>query len=585
MCGILGLYSMDGRDLPAELVLRGLDAMKERGTPHGSGVALYRPVEVPRIKAFSERPAEDGISVPLPGGLYDLTFFGSPANVEGVVYLSSRWLDVYKTVGWPRDLDSIYDLRSLASSAWLGHTRYPTNSPGRYPYYSHPFTAGDFAAVHNGDLSSYGSNVNLLSYRMGYRGFTGNDSEAIVLLLKELSERLGLEGAIRELMYGNEYRWARLDGPYAVAFIMGGPTPVLGAFVDLQHFRPLYVGISGGVIMVASEAAAIRAVLGDAEYWALRGGEYLIVEGDDIRGNFRKRYSYPGPAPSPPEPVIDASKFGPTELAPYLRSVLGGSGEVRVINVMGHRYIGNGMTSGDLRIWGIVGNASANVMSGGTIRVYGDVQDDFGDAMNGGEVFIHGNAGDTLGQAKRGGSIYVFGDAGNRTGIQHRGGVLVIGGSVGDYAGEYMGGGTLIVLRLTSDDDVGFRIGSGMVGGRIYVRGRVQRERIGRVMRREALERYLDSLVEDGALDPSARQRVLEGDTSLLSRAARRVLLGTNPLNVSYRTLGEPEARAILPHLEAFEAEFGVHVDPGEEFTVIEPAKGAASSSEPSVGE
>jgi glutamate synthase (NADPH) GltB1 subunit (EC 1.4.1.13)/glutamate synthase (NADPH) GltB3 subunit (EC 1.4.1.13) len=142
MCGILGLYSLDGRDLPAELVLRGLDAMKERGTPHGSGVALYRPVGVPRVKAFSREPAEDGVSVPIPGGLYDLTFFGSPANVRGTVYLNSRWLDVYKVVGWPGDLDEVYGIRSLSSPAWLGHTRYPTNSPGRYPYYSHPFTAG-----------------------------------------------------------------------------------------------------------------------------------------------------------------------------------------------------------------------------------------------------------------------------------------------------------------------------------------------------------------------------------------------------------------------------------------------------------
>jgi glutamate synthase domain-containing protein 1/formylmethanofuran dehydrogenase subunit C len=597
MCGILGLYSMDGRDLPAELVLRGLDAMKERGTPHGSGVALYRPVGVPRVKAFSERPAEDGLSIQIPGGLYDLTFFGSPVNVEGMVYLNSRWLDVYKAVGWPRDIDSMYDLRSLSSSAWLGHTRYPTNSPGRYPYYSHPFTAGDFAIVHNGDLSSYGSNVNLLTYRMGYRGFTGNDSEAIAFLLKELSERLGVEGAIRELMYGEEFRWARLDGPYAVAFLAGGPTPVFGAFVDPQHFRPLYVGISGDVIAVASEAAAIRAILGDAMYWALRGGEYLIAEGDDLHGNFRRRYSYPSYVPSPPARAVDASRFSAVDLAPHLRGILeGGVGgcegnagmgpgpEVDVVNVQGHRYIGNGMDRGVLRIWGVVGNASANVMSGGTIHVYGDVQDDFGDAMNGGAAFIHGNAGDTLGQAKRGGSIYVYGDAGNRAGIQQRGGAIVIGGSVGDYAGEYMGGGIMVVLRATGEDDVGFRIGSGMVGGRIYVRGRIPRERIGRIMRRDALERYLRSLLEDGALDEAAYERAVAGDLSQLSRAARRVLVGVNPLSVEYRRLGEGELREVVPHLREFEGAFGVSVDASEEFTVIAPAAGRESE-EPSVGE
>jgi glutamate synthase domain-containing protein 3 len=218
------------------------------------------------------------------------------------------------------------------------------------------------------------------------------------------------------------------------------------------------------------------------------------------------------------------------------------------------------------------------------MRIYGDVQDDFGDTMNGGVVFVHGNAGDTLGQAKRGGSIYVYGDAGNRAGIQHRGGILMIGGSVGDYAGEYMGGGVLVVLRATSSDDVGFRIGSGMVGGRIYVRGRIPRERIGRPLRRDSLERYLRSLVEDGMLDPQAYQRVLEGDQSPLTKAARRALYGTNQLRVEWRRLSEEELRELSPHFRAFEEEFGVGVDPGEEFTVIRPLREGAAE-EPSLGE
>ncbi len=576
---------MDGRDLPAELVLKGLEAMKERGTPHGSGIALYRPVEVPKVKAFSEEPAEDGISIRLPNGLYDITFFGPSANVKGFVYMNSRWLDVYKTVGWPWELYQVYDIGSLSSPAWLGHTRYPTNSPGRYPYYSHPFTAGDFAIVHNGDLSSYGANVNLLTYGMGYRGFTGNDSEAIAFLLKELSERLGLEGAIRELMYGERIRWARLDGPYAVVFLVGGPTPILGAFVDVQHFRPLYVGLSKGILAVASEAAAIRAMLGDAKYWALRGGEYLIAEGGELTGNFRRRYSYSPLMPhEPQEGYVDASRFGATELAPHLRRMLDAGQEVSVVNVNGHRYLGNGMSRGVLRIWGVVGNASANVMSGGLMYVYGDVQDDFGDAMNGGSAFIYGNAGDTLGQAKRGGAIYVYGDAGNRAGIQHRDGVLIVGGSVGDYAGEYMGGGTLVVLRATTDGDIGFRIGSGMVGGRILIRGRVPPERIGRVMRRGPLERYLKSLLEDGAISRQAYERALQGDLSLLTRAARRILAGPNPLSIEYRPLREEELSELEPHFREFEAAFGVPVDASEEFTVISPLRSRASE-EPSVGE
>jgi Glutamate synthase domain 1 len=294
VCGILGLYSLDGGEIPAGLVLRGLSAMRERGTPHGAGLALYRPSERPRIKAFVRRPIGDKY-IRISNDIYDVEL-SEYIDIDGYIYLNSRWIDIYKVVGWPEDIAKLYGIESLSSRSWLGHTRYPTNSPGRLPYYSHPFAAGDVAIVHNGDLSSYGANVNFIKYRTHVK-FTGNDSEAIAYLLSFLAGELGVEEAVKELMYGRRYRWARLDGPYAVAFMVGGPRPVFGAFVDPQHFRPLYVGISGPLLLVASEAAAIRAVAPKANIWAMRGGEYIIAEGDEVYGNYRRRYVYPRASP------------------------------------------------------------------------------------------------------------------------------------------------------------------------------------------------------------------------------------------------------------------------------------------------
>ncbi len=551
MCGILGLYSF-GEEVPVEAVIRGLEAMRERGTPHGAGLALYRPSNRPRIKAFSREPVGNKY-IKLHSDLYDIEL-EEPVDINGYIYLNSRWIDVYKIVGWPADIIKTYGINGLSSKVWIGHTRYPTNSPGRLPYYSHPFTAGDVAIVHNGDLSSYGANVNFIKYRARVK-FTGNDSEAIAYLLLSLVGELGVEEAVNELMYGRRYRWARLDGPYAVAFIIGGPRPVFGAFVDPQHFRPLYVGMTDSLLVVASEAAAIKAVEPNAVVWAMRGGEYIIAEGDEIRGNYRRRYVYPD-LPQPPQGAIDASRYDAVSLAPVVRTELAKRGEVEVVNVNGHRYLGNGISSGVLKVWGIVGNASANVMSGGTFLVYGDVQDDFGDAMNGGLAAIYGNAGDALGQAKRGGEIYVYGDVGTRAAIQHRGGVMVVGGSAGKYLGEYMGGGIVVVLRATNDEEVGDMIARGMVGGEIYIRGEVPREYISHVNRR-ALERYAKSLLMDGLIDGEKYARLLEEDSQLI---------------VEQRELTEEEILKLNQYINKFNKLFNLNINIERDiFTIIRP--------------
>jgi glutamate synthase domain-containing protein 1/glutamate synthase domain-containing protein 3 len=564
MCGIFGVYSLLNEYTDGSVVLRALAAMRERGTRHGAGVALYAPSPHTRVKFFTHMPPPDAAEVyKLPSGMYDVTKYGD-GDVDGVVYLKSKWLDVYKVIGWPEDIDNIYRISKKKSTAWLGHTRYPTNSPGGFPYYSHPFSAGDVAIVHNGDLSSYGANINLLRYDFGYSGFTGNDSEAIAFLLWELYRRYGVEEAIEELMYGRRTRWARLDGPYAVAFIIGGPKPIFGAFVDTQHFRPLYIGLGGGRLYVASEAAAIKAVAGNGvEIWALRGGEYVIASEGEVWGKYKKRTVNPE-LPLPPPDALDASQYGPTELSPVVRRLLAERGRVDVVNVLGHRYLGNGMQGGVLRLWGIVGNASGNVMEGGEMYIYGDAQDDLGDAMNGGLIAVYGNVGDAVGQAKRGGEIYVYGNAGNRAGIQHRGGVLVIGGSAGDYLGEYMGGGVILVLRHTSEEEVGRRLGAGMVGGTIYIRGEVEREKIGGGLEVNKLERYLQALRLAGMQ--------MDIKTALQDAHIRRLFSLYHRVEV--RELTEEELAALTPYVKRFNALFNEDVSIEREvFTVITPAE------------
>ncbi|MEM4405290.1 MAG: hypothetical protein QXR28_05475 [Nitrososphaerota archaeon] len=85
------------------------------------------------------------------------------------IYSWGRFVDVYKGVGYPLDVYNIYHMggRELYGDMWIAHTRQPTNSPGRLPIWSHPFASGEWAIVHNGDISSFGSNMELL-WSLGY---------------------------------------------------------------------------------------------------------------------------------------------------------------------------------------------------------------------------------------------------------------------------------------------------------------------------------------------------------------------------------------------------------------------------------
>lgn len=142
----------------------------------------------------------------------------------------------------------------------------------------------------------------------------------------------------------------------------------------------------------------------------------------------------------------------------------------------GQRFIACGAKEKKITINGTPGNALGAYLDGASIELNGNAQDAVGDTMNDGKIIIHGNAGDALGYSMRGGSIFVRDNAGYRTGIhmkeyKDKKPVIVIGGTVGSFLGEYLAGGTIIVLGIgASGSPVGNFTGTGMHGGRIYIR-------------------------------------------------------------------------------------------------------------------
>ena len=152
------------------------------------------------------------------------------------------------------------------------------------------------------------------------------------------------------------------------------------------------------------------------------------------------------------------------------------AGNVRIEDCYGQRFIGSGMRGKTIAIQGTPGNALGAYLDGGVIEVNGNVQDAVGDTMNDGKIIVHGSAGDALGYAMRGGGIYVRGDSGYRTGIhmkeyKDKKPAIIIGGRVGSFLGEYLAGGIIVVLGIGSEDvPVGYFTGTGMHGGRIFLR-------------------------------------------------------------------------------------------------------------------
>ncbi len=185
---------------------------------------------------------------------------------------------------------------------------------------------------------------------------------------------------------------------------------------------------------------------------------------------------------------IDAKGLNFKQLNKLVRdAVQNGAREIEVTNVCGQRYIGTGIdVDARIIIRGNPGNDLGAFMDNPTIMVYGNAGDCVGNTMNAGRIVINGSAGDVVGYSMRGGEIYIRGNVGYRVGIHMkeyagRFPVVVIGGVARSFLGEYMAGGRIVVLGLDDNDGelAGDYLGTGMHGGKMYIRGTVPQEKLG----------------------------------------------------------------------------------------------------------
>ena len=185
------------------------------------------------------------------------------------------------------------------------------------------------------------------------------------------------------------------------------------------------------------------------------------------------------------------------------RQIAKGERRIELLNVCGHRYIGNGIRADvEIDVYGVPGNDLAAFMDGPKIEVHANGQDGIGNTMNSGTVIVHGDAGDVIGYGMRGGKIFIRGDVGYRVGIHMKSyqdyvPYIIIGGCASNFFGEYMAGGVMVLLGLGCDGRpvAGDYVGSGMHGGVMYIRGDVE-------------DRYLARDVRKGELDEEDKKRL-----------------------------------------------------------------------------
>jgi glutamate synthase domain-containing protein 3 len=202
---------------------------------------------------------------------------------------------------------------------------------------------------------------------------------------------------------------------------------------------------------------------------------------------------------------INAQGLHYTPLNKKIReAVASGAKDIIIDNVLGQRFIGDGLKGEGVTITvnGVPGGDLGMFMSGPTIIVHGNADHAPGNTMDLGRIIIHGSAGDAVAHSMRGGRVYVRDNIGYRGGIHmkqylKKRPVLVVGGAVRAFLGEYMAGGLLIVLGLQGSVPVSEgRIGSGIHGGEIFIRGKVDEKLLGVGAKQEQASEEQKSVIQ-----------------------------------------------------------------------------------------
>jgi len=339
-CSVFGMMEMRGRCVQGQPVIEAMSSMKERSNGLGGGFAVYglypgHPsdyafhvmYESTQGKELTEAELERSFNVvhdeEIPTNPQDgvanppilWRYFVSPPPDDGTrfqdlvagmvtrintavkdafVFSSARNMGVFKGVGFPEDIARFFMLDEYRGYIWLAHGRFPTNTQAWWGG-AHPFSLLDWTVVHNGEISSYGTNRRFVE-DYGYRCNFFTDTEVVTYAIDLLVRRHGLSVEMaskvlaaplwdkidrmsqsKRALYSSlrrSYAGLLLNGPFSV--IIGREGEMIG-LTDRIKLRPLAAAAGGHTLYLSSEEAPIRLVDEDLErVWSPLGGVPVI---------------------------------------------------------------------------------------------------------------------------------------------------------------------------------------------------------------------------------------------------------------------------------------------------------------------
>ncbi len=344
MCGIIGFMSRKKRMISGEKIAIALDSLKERGNGQGSGyvgygiypeyadnyaihVFLDNSPDYEKIKEKvkntlekygyvikdEEIPTEDGIieKEHIPWRFF-YDFDEKYKDVEedvmvnivmeindkidgAFVFSSGKNMGVFKASAWPMETAQFYKLDTYNGYMWLSHARYPTNTRGWWGG-AHPFNLLNWSVVHNGEITSYGTNKRYVE-SFGYKCKLLTDTEVVTYIFDLLvrKHKMPIEYALSAIAprFWNEidnmpeeerkiheairmtYGSAALNGPFGIIvgthegmIFMNGDIEKENAMIgitDRIKLRPLVAAEKDDLIFISSEEAAIRRICPDLD--------------------------------------------------------------------------------------------------------------------------------------------------------------------------------------------------------------------------------------------------------------------------------------------------------------------------------
>jgi len=217
------------------------------------------------------------------------------SEILGTFVMSSgKNMGIFKGLGYPGEVAEFYKLDQYKGHMWIGHGRFPTNTPGSW-FGAHPFGLLDLSVVHNGEVSSYGANKRFLE-SFGYHCSLKTDTEVFIYLLDLLLRRhkLPLKTACNVLappfwslpkspeekkeleIIRRIYAGAIVNGPFSI--IVGHKGGMFG-LNDRIKLRPMVAAEKDNLFFIASEESALKKSYGSFDrLWAAEAGN--PVEGD-----------------------------------------------------------------------------------------------------------------------------------------------------------------------------------------------------------------------------------------------------------------------------------------------------------------